>query len=206
MYIPKYFSVKDEKFILGFMEKNSFGILLTANGEEVMNSHIPILVGKNGDDIVLRGHLATENNQWEKSTDHPVSILFLGPHHYISPRWYKDESSVPTWNYAVVKATGIFKILSRVQAEKLLVDLSRKFDQEWSSRGKEKELYYQKMVDQIVAFQIKVDLLEAKWKMSQNRPKEDIPIIVHELQEINTELSLETASEIKKQNHNRIIK
>ena len=45
--------------------------------------------------------------------------LFQGPHAYISPSWYTVQPSVPTWNYAVVHAYGVPRIIEDL----LLLDL-----------------------------------------------------------------------------------
>jgi transcriptional regulator len=41
-----------------------------------------------------------------------VLVMFHGPHAYVSPSWYADPQSVPTWNYAVVHAHGRAALLA----------------------------------------------------------------------------------------------
>ncbi len=204
MYIPKYFKIEDERMILDFMEKNSFGLLLSVSGDEVLNSQIPFLILKNNNDLFLQGHVARENDQFEKSKGKKVSALFLGPHHYISPSWYKSPSAVPTWDYAVVKATGIMEPLDDTDTLSQLRQLSKKFDPSWEALRKDKEQYYQKMMRELAAFKIKVDILEAKWKMSQNRPVEDLPEIMKQLRDFKENDADATADAILKVNKERL--
>lgn len=57
-------------------------------------------------EVVLFGHMARANPQWRHFLENDTFIIFNGPHAYITPQWYKDPMNVPTWNYAVVHASG----------------------------------------------------------------------------------------------------
>ncbi len=65
---------------------------------------------------MLRGHLARANPQWS-SYDPSVECLaiFQGPDSYITPSWYETKKDtgkvVPTWNYAIVQASGRLKVI-----------------------------------------------------------------------------------------------
>ena len=37
--------------------------------------------------------------------------MFSGPHAYISPTWYNEENTVPTWNYVAVHVYGTVRII-----------------------------------------------------------------------------------------------
>lgn len=204
MYIPKYFKLKDEAAIMEFVKQNNFGILLSVDRDEVMNSQIPFIISKVGSDIFIEGHLSKQNEQSEKIIGQKVSSLFLGPHHYISPRWYSIEQSVPTWDYSVVKATGIAQELNNEETALQLRTLSRNHDPSWEALRRDKEEYYMKMMKEIVSFKFKVDLLEAKMKMSQNRPKEDINGIISGLDEIGTIQAMETSKLVGEYNRGRL--
>jgi transcriptional regulator len=198
VYIPPYFKNEDIGEIENFVNENSFGILLSADGDEVKNSHLPFIVKFEDEKIKVYGHMAKENDHWRSAKNRKVSILFQGPHHYISARWYTVEKSVPTWDYAIVKMTGIFKISNRKDTLRLLKELAEKYDTEWSKKKMEEETYYHKMINEIVAFSVEVDRLEAKWKMSQNWPKKDRNSVVENLEKIGTEQSIKVAEIIKK--------
>ena len=60
----------------------------------------------------LLAHMAGTNSHWHDfDTAQEVLVIFQGPHAYITPSWYEDELSVPTWNYAVVHANGIPRLI-----------------------------------------------------------------------------------------------
>ncbi len=200
MYTPDYFLNRNREKIKKFLEKNSFGILLSINGDNIENTGIPFIFDFNSDRITLYGHMARNNQQWRTSVGKKVTVLFLGPHHYISPRWYIEESSVPTWDYVIIRMTGPMELVDRENTENILKRLSDRFDKEWSDLKKEKESYYQNMIREIVAFKIDVNETIANWKMSQNHSKEDISNVIENLERLGTSESIDTAREIRDSN------
>ncbi|EQD52655.1 Transcriptional repressor of sporulation and protease synthase, partial [mine drainage metagenome] len=83
--------------------------------------------------------------------------------------------------YALVIARGISSILDFPDTMNLLKKLSERFDPEWTALEKEKESYYQRMVSQIVAFRVKCESVEGKFKLSQNHPLEDRKRVIEAL-------------------------
>lgn len=206
MYTPEEFNQKDIEAIGSFLQKNSFGILLTPDGDDIHNSQIPFIIKRESTTFTLYAHLSRNNEQWKVSENRKVTVLFLGTDHYISPMWYTEESSVPTWDYEIVKLTGTFEILNRKETTELLIELSEEFDPAWATLKKENEKYYQKMVEEIVGFRIKADEVKAKWKMSQNRPISDVKKVIENLKKINSSQANETAREIEESNASRLKK
>src|SRR5882672_9800977 len=110
LYIPKPQLVEDRKFLHDFMDEFSFVDLVTA-APSIRITHIPVIldrsIGKYG---AIYGHISRQNPQ-SKAFDgrQPAVIVFRGPHSYISPTWYAKTEVVPTWNFAVVHASGTLK-------------------------------------------------------------------------------------------------
>src|SRR6185369_10504174 len=106
LYRPTHFRVDDESALLAFIEAHGFGTLVSAGARGLDVSHIPFVPERGADGrIRLLAHVARANAQWEAlaGATHVVAI-FEGPHAYVSPTWYSEHPSVPTWNYAVVHA------------------------------------------------------------------------------------------------------
>ena len=181
MYVPEYFNIKDTDTIMDFIKENSFALLLTASGDEVLNTLIPVITKRNGDNFTLLGHMARANPHWKSADGKRSTILFLGPHHYISPRWYTIEKSVPTWNYSAVRMSGVFKTVTREESKEILLELSSIYDPEWTSLERNRESYYEKMVDEIVGFRLEVQDITCKMKLSQNRPVADRHKVIENL-------------------------
>ncbi len=174
MYVPKHFAVTDKQRSYDFIRNNGFGILFSHSGPGPVASHLPLIVseGVDGQDYLL-GHMARANDQWRHADGSDVLVVFHGPHAYVSPTWYQEENTVPTWNYAVVHVYGKFEALhDRQDAADIvgkIVDYYESFLPEpWKADFE--STYNRKMIKGVTAFRIKIDRVEGKWKMGQNRP------------------------------------
>ncbi|MCL4453617.1 FMN-binding negative transcriptional regulator [Ferroplasma sp.] len=172
MYIPHEFKIEDLKKIVNFVEDNNFGILLSIYNNEIYNTQIPLMLGKEDEKFVLKGHMARANMQWYRSRDQAVTALFTGPHHYISPLYYQDKDSVPTWDYMTVRMDGKLELMDEPETRKFLLEMSQFYDEKWAEERNDKREYYSRMVLQIVGFKIRVSKITAKFKLSQNRPED----------------------------------
>jgi len=181
VYIPDYFKSPDLKASLQLMRDNPFAYFMSAVDDRVLFSPLPTIVEESHGRISIYAHMAAVNDHSRHLDNRHISVVFMGTHHYISPRWYIDPRSVPTWNYALVFARGISSVLDFPDTMNLLKKLSERFDPEWTALEKEKESYYLKMVSQIVAFRIECESVEGKFKLSQNHPLEDRKRVVEAL-------------------------
>ena len=182
MFIPDYFKNDDLGAKLSLMQENPFAYFITPAEDRVMFTPLPAVVEETSGQVTIYAHMAAMNEHSNHIEGSLMTVVFMGPHHYISPRWYVDPRSVPTWNYALVIATGKTELLDRAGTLSLLKRLSDIFDPDWSALEKEKEGYYQKMISQIVAFSVKCTSLEGKFKLSQNHPVEDRKRVVAALE------------------------
>jgi len=169
MYIPKHFAVEDQDDIFAFLGENAFGQLISTAEGRPMASHLPFLIGE--DRASLQCHLARPNPQWRELDGQQALVTFLGPHDYISPSWYRNPG-VPTWNYQAVHVYGRCRVFEDAEPLAALVDaLSRvyesRFEKPWQPG------YRDAMLQAIVGVEISIDELQAKYKLSQNRPAED---------------------------------
>ena len=184
MYSPPYNRVEDRAELIEFMRANNFPILVTGAGGSLMASHLPALVSERDGSIVIDMHMAKGNGQWKEFFDDEVLVVFHGPHAYVSPRWYAERQRVPTWNYAAVHAYGIPKLVEDREAKEASQRrLVEEMDPQWLPRhdalGRE---YLDRMLDGIVNFEIAVTRLETRWKLSQNRGRDEMERIAAELE------------------------
>jgi len=180
MYIPRHFEVTDTAWCHALMWAQSFATMITAdNAGAPFATHMPILVdATRGLRGTLRGHVARANPHWRYlAAGRPTLVVFSGAHAYVSPAWYATHPAVPTWNYVAVHATGIGALVEdaeRVRA--LLADLVHIYEGAgpgaWSFEALAED-YVAGMQRAIVAFEIPIDRLEGKAKLSQNRDAVD---------------------------------
>ena len=186
LYVPPHFRIEDRDALYAFMEQHAFATLVTSGPAGMHISHIPLLPER-GDDGAIRllGHVARGNDQWKaiEEAQHLVAI-FQGPHAYISPTWYATHPSVPTWNYAVVHAHGKARLMDEAELHELLMRLSAIYEAGNAKPWRMSELptaYVSTMLRAIVGFEIEVERLEGKFKLSQNRPAE-VPRVIAALE------------------------
>lgn len=128
MYIPKFFKVTDYNEIIDFIQKNSFGIIVTTMENKPIATHVPLELHKKGDDYYITGHLAINNPQWKTfDNENKVLIIYQGPHSYISASWYNHEN-VSTWNYQAVHVYGSAYIMTEEELEEDLKLLLEKYE------------------------------------------------------------------------------
>ncbi|HET7216085.1 MAG TPA: FMN-binding negative transcriptional regulator [Terriglobia bacterium] len=185
MYIPEFSHQKDRAAALEFMQANPFAILVSAGDGTPFATHIPVLATEAAGGILLRAHVARANPHWKMlEQDQETLTIFHGPHAYISPSLYGSRESVPTWNYAAVHAYGRARVFHDPEAlTAVLLETIDRFEQAYLDRWRDlNENYRAKMLGNIVGFEIPVDRLEAKFKLSQNRPKADQARVIQSLE------------------------
>src|SRR5579871_3198416 len=136
LYIPKAHLVEDRKFLHDFMDEFSFVDLITAT-PTLRITHVPTFIDRSaGKYGTIFGHVSRQNPQSQTfDGNHDAVIVFRGPHGYISPTWYAKPDVVPTWNFAVVHASGK---LRPVAERKPLLDLLSKLidrNEDYSKSG-----------------------------------------------------------------------
>ena len=177
MYVPSAFKKEDAAKLFDFIEKNSFGILVSQQNGKLEASHLPVLVEPSlGPQGSIVSHMAKANSQWNSLAEQEVMMVFQGPHAYVSPSWYETLESVPTWNYAAVHAYGRFvTVTGEAETTEILRKMVRFYESSFPQPWKMETLpenYFEKLLNGIVAFRIEISRLEGKWKLNQNHPVE----------------------------------
>jgi transcriptional regulator len=176
VYIPEYFRVCKHEEAVEFMRANPFAILISTTDAGPFATHLPLFVRTAEEKVVLRGHVARANPHWRYLEQQPQCLtIFHGPHSYISPSNYTARESVPTWNYGAVHLYGNAQVLSSPETlQEILDDLIHTFEPAYASQWASlDEAYRERMLRQIVGFEIEVTKMEAKFKLGQNRSRED---------------------------------
>jgi len=183
MYTPSAFVIDDPEKIRAFIAANGFGILLSIRDGEIEETHTPMVLS--GDGRELFGHIARANPQWRQWVPGAkVKALFHGPHCYVSPRYYRNGSNVPTWNYTAASVTGTISVLDgRAEQKRLMERLVAQYEGGFPEPWKldEADGNIMRLFDAIVCFRIEVERIEAKFKLNQNKPPEDRESVVAHL-------------------------
>lgn len=171
MYLPDAFRLDDRTALLAHATEYAFATVITQGTDGILVSHLPLLPDAGG--TLLRGHLARANPQFGHfAAGADALAIFHGPHAYVSPSVYAEQPSVPTWNYVVVHARGRARLVDEGKLREILDDMVAHFDTTgWRLEAPEE--FVRAKLDAIAGFEILLERLEGKWKLSQNRSLED---------------------------------
>lgn len=175
MYTPEAFRAHDLPRLHDLLEAESFALLTCADdlaGAPPLATHLPLMLERNAGPLgALWGHVAKANPHAERLFDRPQLAIFSGPHAYISPTWYAEPGTVPTWNYIAVHALGQPEPLDPPQTMELLTRLTAYYEQSlnppWTFDPQAP--FALRLAELIVAFRMPIRSLEGKWKLNQNQ-------------------------------------
>jgi transcriptional regulator len=187
MYTPATYRVTDQATIEAFIREHNFATLISYDGTSPIATHIPLELERRGHSLYLQGHLAKANPQWKTfQSDSSVLAIFVGPHTYVSPRWY-NHVNVPTWNYMAAHVYGKPRIVNdRHELSALLKKLVDRYEARAANPPYQIETlskeFLEKEMNGIVGFEISVERIEASFKLSQNRSEQDYDNVIAELE------------------------
>jgi transcriptional regulator len=176
MYTPPAFAVSDRAWAIGLIGEYPFGLLTTVAGGSPQISHLPMLAEERDGDLWILGHVSRANPHAAAILGgaSPATIVFQGAHAYVSAGWYEEPyETVPTWDYSAVHCDGG---LQEGDAYRTLALLTAKFEAHREKPWQMERLdvaYLENQLKGIVAFEMRVDVLRAKAKLSQNRTRAD---------------------------------
>lgn len=176
MYVPQAFLPASDQEMHDVISRSPFATLITAGpGGPAAVTHLPLLLDRDtGAHGTLVGHLARGNPHAEMlAGGWPTTAVFHGPQAYVSPAWYEQEPSLPTWNYVAVHAGG--RPLLREEPGHLLallrrttIELERSFGDSTPWELADDNDSVDRFINEIVAFDLPLDTLEGAFKLSQN--------------------------------------
>ncbi|HEX5240392.1 MAG TPA: FMN-binding negative transcriptional regulator [Candidatus Limnocylindrales bacterium] len=197
MYQPGHgrFRVRDPRGQLLALLEVSPATLVTRGPDGFRASILPMLLDPEpAPHGSLRGHLARGNPQWREIEAEleanlrdapdgvPAMALFDGPDAYISPTWYEEKRRtgevVPTWNYVTVQVHGTLLVHHepewlRPHVAALVARHESGRPEPWSLEDAP-EPYVASQLRAIVGLELRIDRIEAKRKLSQNRSAADV--------------------------------
>ncbi|MDA2808093.1 FMN-binding negative transcriptional regulator [Nocardiopsis suaedae] len=190
MYVPAHFRAP-EGAVERLLGAQTAADLVTADGggdggggfdaTPVPFVHVPDGGGAGHGRLV--GHLARNNPQWRAATEHgtPAMVIVRGPDAYVSPSWYPSKRehgrAVPTWNYVTAHVHG--RLIAHDDAEwtewavRLLTERHEGGRPDPWSVDDAPRAFTEGMLRAIVGIEVRIDRIEGKWKLGQNRPEAD---------------------------------
>lgn len=186
MYNPRSYRNDNLSELHAFCQRYNFAALVTHHTGETFATHLPFMIDpERGSLGTLVAHMARANPHWRVFESAPASlVIFAGPHAYISPAWYLQQVTVPTWNYTVVHASGQVRIVDESALRDMVMRLVRQHEgplgNPWDVSKAEAVMDTE--LKGIVGFEIPIDRIEGKFKLNQNRSVEDREGVIRALE------------------------
>jgi transcriptional regulator len=179
MYAPSHFALRDKVALHEFLRTHVFATFAGVVDDEVHLAYVPtVLDADHGPFGALRFHFARANPLARVAEGARLKFSVLGAHSYISPDWYETKGQVPTWNYIAVEGSGSVARIGEAETSRHLAELASQEETallpkpKWTIDRVDPERF-PKMLTAIVGFQLLLDSLEGKAKLSQNRSTAD---------------------------------
>ena len=186
MYVPSHFSAQPDA-VRDLLARPGAANLVTVTGQGLLATLLPFVYDPDaGEHGALQGHLARNNTQWSQPAVGESLAIIQGADAYVSPSWYASKAEhgrvVPTWNYTTAHVYGRLVIHDdpvwlEQQVRRLTGVHEAGFDHPWSvddAPGR----YIAGQLRAIVGVELVITRIEAKAKLSQNRPGADIDGVV----------------------------
>jgi transcriptional regulator len=191
MYVPGHFAA-DEKLVGELLRNHGAADLITLTDDGLVATMLPfVYVPEAGEHGALHGHLARNNMQWKLPARGESLVIVRGPDTYITPSWYASKAEhgrvVPTWNYITAHVYGQFVVHDEAEwTEDLVRRLTGKHEGKrehpWAVDDAPRA-YIEGQLRAIVGVELLITRVEAKAKLSQNRPAADIDGVITGLRE-----------------------
>lgn len=174
-YPPVHHQEGNYKNIVQLMQMYPLATIHSCVNNEMESTHTPLVYQANEKLGVLIGHIDKNNPQVRHfKEDIEVQIIFNGPQVYISPSVY-SSTQLPTWNYFKAHLKG--KLILENKREKVrrsLINMTAFLEGDQSNYILEPDNpRMETALDYIVGFRIEITSWEGKYKISQDKKKED---------------------------------
>jgi transcriptional regulator len=206
MYLPKHFGVGDadtEELLTGIRTAD----LVTASADGLYATFLPLIydadAGRSG---ALLGHVARKNDHWRLEPAGESLVIAHGPDAYITPDWYASKREharvVPTWNYLIVHIYGELVVHDDVvwleRVVRLLTDRHEAARSDpWNVDDAPRD-YTEGQLRAIVGVELRINRIEAKAKLGQNRSAADIDGVIEGLRTVGDHASAAATSRARR--------
>lgn len=174
MHPNSAFRSEDRALLETLIEEIGFGMVFLTTPDGPRVAHTPLLSTGDG---AVQFHLARGNALTKHLDGSTALVLVNGPEAYISPRWYEDRATVPTWDYVALELEGRVRRMDQEGLDALLYALierneTRLGGEVWQA-SETPEDYWRKLLGAIAGFELEVLAWRPTLKLSQNKTAED---------------------------------
>lgn len=186
MYVPAHFAADQDSLVELLTNLGAADLIMVTDGG-MHATFLPLLFDPSrGEHGALLGHVARNNEQWRRPVIGDALVIAHGTNGYISPSYYPSKAEhgrvVPTWNHLTAHVYGTFIVHDDPEwVGSLVRRLTEKHEsgreQPWAVSDAPAE-FVAGQLRAIVGVEVLITRIEAKAKLSQNRPVADVDGVV----------------------------
>ena len=170
MHPNPLFRSEDRQLLETLIEQIGFGMVFLTTPDGPRVAHTPLLSTGTGQ---VRFHLARGNALSGHLEGATALVTVNGPAAYISPRWYDNRDTVPTWDYVALEMEGRIRRLTDEELEEFLhaaiVRHEARIEGEPWRAGESSEVTWRGLFGAIVGFELDVQAWRPTLKLSQKK-------------------------------------
>jgi transcriptional regulator len=170
MHPDALFRSEDRALFETLIDEIGFGMVFMTTPDGPRVAHTPLLSTGDG---AVQFHIARGNALTRYLDGGTALVTINGPDAYVSPRWYADRGTVPTWNYVSLELEGRVRRMGSEGLEGLLHALILRHEgrvggEQWKA-GETPPDIWRKLLGAIVGFELEVLAWRPTFKLSQNK-------------------------------------
>lgn len=174
MHPNPLFRTEDRDRLRMLVEEIGFGMVFLTTPEGPRVAHTPLLWSGAGK---LRFHLARGNALTGHLAGATALVTVNGPDGYISPRWYDNRDTVPTWDYVALEMEGRVTMLDEAELDAMLYDFIDRHETRldgvrWDA-SEASEAIWKRLLTGIRGFELDIAHWRPTIKLSQKRNDEE---------------------------------
>ncbi|MEC8179634.1 MAG: FMN-binding negative transcriptional regulator [Pseudomonadota bacterium] len=174
MHPNPLFRSDDRQLFETLIEQIGFGMVFLTTPDGPRVAHTPLLSTGDG---AVQFHLA-RGNALTRHLDGTTALITLnGPDAYVSPRWYDNRDTVPTWDYVTLELEGRVRRMADEGLEAFLHAAIAKHEariegEAWRAEESSESTWSQQFRG-IAGFEMEVQAWRPTLKLSQKKSPEE---------------------------------
>ena len=174
MHPNPLYRTDDRALCEGLIAEIGFGMVFAQTPDGPRVAHTPLLSTGDG---AVQFHLARGNALARHLEGSTALIVVNGPDAYVSPRWYANRDTVPTWDYVALELEGRVRRMDDAGLEAFLHAAIEKHEgrlegNPWRAEESSDKVW-SGLFRGIMGFELEVQAWRPTLKLSQNKPAAD---------------------------------
>lgn len=174
MHPNPLYRTEDRTLCEGLIAEIGFGMVFASTPDGPRVAHTPLLTSGEG---TVQFHLARNNALARHLEGETALIVVNGPDAYVSPRWYANRDTVPTWDYVALELEGRVRRMDDGGLEAFLHAAIAKHEGKlegmpWLAEESSEKMW-SGLFRGIVGFELEVQAWRPTLKLSQNKAPDE---------------------------------